>query len=123
MKMIIDGKLSDSVSGQVFNNINPYNGEIICTVPSGCTDDYERAAVIAKNAQPFWADVSFYKRAEIIKKFISLVKDNIDEIAAVVCHEGGKLISECKGELDCLCVIFSLIKKIKCPKTVLPATK
>ena len=106
MQMIIGGKHVDAKSKKTFENINPFNGELVCTVPLGNAEDFEPAAVIAKKAQPAWAETPFYKRAEIIKKFTSLVKENLEEIAKVVTAEGGKTITDARGELECLCMVF-----------------
>lgn len=81
-------------------------GQVVCTVPDGTREDFERAAEIAKKAQPAWAKTPFYQRAAILKKFIALVRENLEEIAQVVCAEGGKTITDSRGELDCLCMVF-----------------
>lgn len=106
MKMIINNQLVDSVSGKTFENINPYDGSFVCNVPAGVKEDFEKAAVIAVEAQKKWAATPFYKRAEIIKKFVSLVRADADAIAAAVCAEGGKTITDAKGEVECLCMVF-----------------
>lgn len=106
MKMIINGKSAASSDKKVFDNINPTTGEVICTIPLASDKDLESAAVFAKKAQEAWAEMPFFERAQIIKNFISLVNENFEEIAKVMCQEGGKLIGECRGELSCLCVIF-----------------
>ena len=106
MKMIINGEYVDSSNGKTIENVNPATGETIDLIPLGTENDFETAAVIAKKAQPAWAAMPFYERAEIIARFIELVKENTPDIAKVVCQEGGKHINECVGELDCLRVIF-----------------
>ena len=67
MQMLIGGKHVDAKSKRTFDNVNPFNGEIVCTVPSGNSEDFEEAARIAKAAQPVWAGTPFYKRADIIR--------------------------------------------------------
>lgn len=106
MQMIINGQFVDSSSGKTFDNVNPFTGQVVCTVPDGTKEDFEKAAVIAKKAQPKWARTPFYERASIIRKFIGLVKDNLEQIAQVVCAEGGKTITDSRGELECLCMVF-----------------
>lgn len=71
MQMIINGEYRDASSGKTFENINPYTGELVCNVASGTAEDFEEAARIAKASQPAWAATPFYKRAEIIKRFVS----------------------------------------------------
>ena len=106
MQMLIGGKHVDAKSKRTFDNVNPFNGEIVCTVPSGNSEDFEEAARIAKAAQPVWAGTPFYKRADIIRRFIGLVRENLEKIAKVVTAEGGKTITDARGELECLCMVF-----------------
>lgn len=106
MQMIINGQYKDSANGKTFDNVNPFNGEKICTVASGTKADFEQAASIAKAAQPAWAATPFYERASIIRKFVESVRANIDELAEIVTAEGGKTITDAKGELECLCMVF-----------------
>lgn len=106
MQMIINGEYRDASSGKTFENINPYTGELVCNVASGTAEDFEEAARIAKASQPAWAATPFYKRAEIIKRFVSYVREDIDKIAKVVTAEGGKTITDARGELECLCMVF-----------------
>lgn len=106
MQMLIGGKHVDAKSKRTFDNVNPFNGEIVCTVPSGNSEDFEEAARIAKAAQPVWAGTPFYKRADIIRRFIGLVRENLEKIAKVVTSEGGKTITDARGELECLCMVF-----------------
>ncbi len=106
MQMLIGGKHVDAKSKRTFDNVNPFNGEIVCTVPSGNSEDFEEAARIAKAAQPVWAGTPFYKRADIIRRVIGLVRENLEKIAKVVTAEGGKTITDARGELECLCMVF-----------------
>lgn len=106
MQMIINGEYVDASNGKVFDNVNPYTGQVICTVPSGTREDFERAAVVAKKAQKEWAEVPLYKRVDIIRKFISIVRENLEDIARTVCEEGGKTITDARGEVECLCMVF-----------------
>ena len=106
MQMIINGEYKNSSDGKKFDNIAPFTGEVVCSVPSGTKEDFESAAVFAKKAQPLWADTPFHERASIIRKFIALVRENLEDIAQVVCKEGGKTITDSRGELECLCMVF-----------------
>ena len=106
MQMIINGEYRDSRSGKTFDNINPYTGELVCKVASGTAEDFEEAARIAKASQPAWAATPFYERAAIIKRFVAYVREDLEKIAKVVTAEGGKTITDARGELECLCMVF-----------------
>ncbi len=111
MKMLIGGKQEDAKSKKVFSNTNPYNGNEVCTFPAGTVEDFEVAGIIAREAQPHWANTYLYKRAEIFDNYTKLVKENLEEIAQVMCAEGGKAINECRSEVECLCVVFEAYKE------------
>lgn len=106
MLMLINGEKVPAASGKTFDNINPATGKVVCTVPQGGKEDFERAAVIAKAAQPAWAATPFYKRAELIYRYTALVREHVDEIAEAACAEGGKRIEECRDEVLTLCMVF-----------------
>jgi len=54
-KMYIDGKWVDSSSGDTFEDLNPYTGEVYANVPAGNVDDAKSAIDAAKTAFPEWA--------------------------------------------------------------------
>ncbi|HBQ64908.1 MAG TPA: aldehyde dehydrogenase [Clostridiales bacterium] len=111
MKMLIGGQQADAQSGKTFDNINPYTNQVIESVADGAHEDFEKAGVLAKKAQPAWEALDFFKKAEIFDKFVGLVKENIEAISRTMCAEGGKAISECRGEVECLCVVFDAYKE------------
>ena len=111
IKLLIDGVEKEAGNKKTFDNINPLNGEVICKVPMGEFADFEEAGQAAKAAQTEWADVPLYRRMDIYDKFIGLVKGNLENIAQVMAAEGGKVITEARGELECLCVIFEAYKE------------
>lgn len=106
MKMIINGKRADAVSGKTFDNINPFNGELINNIPLAEKADYEIAVQAARNAQPEWYMTPLQERMEILSRFVSLVRKNQDDIVSMMCAEGGKLIGEAKNEINSLCAVF-----------------
>ena len=57
MKMFIDGKLCDSVSGATFDITAPATGKVIDTVPKATAEDIDIAVTAAYEAQKAWAKV------------------------------------------------------------------
>lgn len=107
MKLLIGGEKTEAMSGATFENRNPYNNELVCTVPKADARDFERAAELAHQAQPAWAKTPIYLRSRILEKFVSLVRRDFEKIVDVICREGGKVITEARAELDTLCVVFT----------------
>ncbi|MBA3033661.1 MAG: CoA-acylating methylmalonate-semialdehyde dehydrogenase [Gammaproteobacteria bacterium] len=95
----INGKLYAG-DGQRWGDIfNPATGEVVSQVPLGSTADVDAALAAATAALPGWADTTPLRRARIMFKFKELLEKNADEIAAMITHEHGKVLSDAKGEL------------------------
>ena len=100
MKMIIGGEYVPSSSGETIDVINPYDGSLIDTVPNATKEDVERAIDCAGEAQKEWKKVPVYKRVELVKKFLSLVEENREELARTLSLESGKAITEVAVEMN-----------------------
>ncbi|NQW75312.1 MAG: aldehyde dehydrogenase family protein [Cytophagales bacterium] len=82
------------------NIINPATEEIITTIQE---DDkaflalkFERLQKSAKQ----WSAVPIQKRAEILEKFVSLLKENMEELAAILTSEMGKPLQQSRNEIN-----------------------
>lgn len=98
-KMIIGGKSADASDGAVLNNYNPYTGELIGTVPAATKEDVDLAIANAVEGQKEWAALRNDERDAIINKFLALYDEHAEELAQLLSREGGKTISECRGEV------------------------
>ncbi|MBK3409894.1 aldehyde dehydrogenase family protein, partial [Methylobacterium ajmalii] len=54
----------------------------------------------ARAAFPAWAATPPLRRARILNKFLRILEDRIDELAAVITAEHGKVLSDAKGEIQ-----------------------
>lgn len=100
MKMIIGDRYADASSGEVIEVRNPYDGSLVDTVPSATKEDLDEAVRCAVNAQKQWKQVPVYQRVELVKKFLSLVDKNRDELAETLSLESGKNITEVQIEMN-----------------------
>ena len=82
------------------NIINPATEEIITTIQE---DDkaflalkFERLQKSAKQ----WSAVPIQTRAEILEKFVSLLKENMEELAAILTSEMGKPLQQSRNEIN-----------------------
>lgn len=100
-RLYIDGKYVDSTSGQWIESVDPYSGEVWARVPSGNSDDVDRAVAAAKNAfeDPKWADLSATARGKLMRKLGDLVYENADRLAELEVKDNGKLFSEMKAQM------------------------
>lgn len=106
MKMIINGQLKDSSDKKTIDVINPATGEVVDTVPSATKEDIDSAVQFAKKAQKIWAKVPVYEKVEILKKFVSLVLENKEDLAQTLSAETGKPIKEARAEIANIPIAF-----------------
>lgn len=99
MKMLIGGREVDASNGAVLENINPATGAVIDTVPCATPDDLETVISNAVEGQKQWAAIPFYKRMEILEKFVVLAQENEETIARTMAIEGGKPYAQALGEV------------------------
>lgn len=82
------------------NIINPATEEIITTIQEDnqafLALKFERLQKSAKQ----WSAVPLQKRAEILEKFVSLLKENIEELAAILTSEMGKPLQQSRNEIN-----------------------
>jgi malonate-semialdehyde dehydrogenase (acetylating)/methylmalonate-semialdehyde dehydrogenase len=83
-------------SSDVFN---PATGEVVARVPLAGVADVDAALAAATAALPAWADTTPLRRARILFRFKELLERDADEIAALITHEHGKVLTDAKGEL------------------------
>ncbi len=100
MKMIINGKDCDPITGKYTDIHAPATGEIIDRVPVGDERDIDAAVTGACEAFCEWSRRPVYERAEILYRFVSLVKRDRDELARQLCRDNGKPITQAYAEID-----------------------
>ena len=98
-RMYLNGEWVDAASGGTLEVKNPSDGSTIDTVPAGDTTDAQAAVDSAKAALPSWANTAPDERAALLHKGVSLVKEQIKDLAALLTREQGKPFMESMGEL------------------------
>jgi len=82
------------------NIFNPATEEIITTIQE---DDKASLALkfekLQKSAKQ-WSAVPIQKRTEILEKFVSLLKENMEELAAILTSEMGKPLQQSRNEIN-----------------------
>ena len=79
---------------------NPATGEQTGTVSLASTAEVNAAIAVAKKAFPDWASTPPLRRARILNKFLRILEERTDELAAVITAEHGKVLSDAKGEIQ-----------------------
>ena len=98
MKMYVSGKWVES-DGTI-NVVNPYDGQIIDTVPKGNSEDVDKSITSAVRGSEVMAALSGYRRFEILRKTADLLEERIEEFAKIITQEEGKTINEARGEVQ-----------------------
>ncbi|HCT73280.1 MULTISPECIES: NAD-dependent succinate-semialdehyde dehydrogenase [Psychrobacter] len=78
---------------------NPFNDDLIGTVPSLTTEDVNEAVAYAHEAQVAWAAKTAKERAELLQKWADLIDANKEDLAIIMTAEQGKPLTESRGEI------------------------
>ncbi len=98
MEMLIDGEYVSDMDSE--NVINPYNGEIIDTVPISHLNNVDKAIEAANNAKEVLQEMSAFKISNKLFNVCEKLKENRDDFAELLTKEVGKPINEAYVELD-----------------------
>lgn len=79
--------------------INPADESVIGAVPVASTKDLDAALEAAERGFAIWRKTSPARRAEIIRKAASLLRERIDEIALDITREHGKPLQQARLEV------------------------
>lgn len=95
----IDGAWADADSGDTISVNNPASDEILGTVPKMGANETRRAIEAANAAWPAWRAKTAKERADIIRRWFTLMLENQDDLGLLMTSEQGKPLPEAKGEV------------------------
>ena len=95
----ITGKAVPGTSGRTSNVYNPATGQIQATVPLANQAELNAAVEVAQAAFPDWSSQPPLRRARILFRFRELLDQHIDDLAAILTSEHGKVLSDARGEV------------------------
>ncbi|GGE95172.1 CoA-acylating methylmalonate-semialdehyde dehydrogenase [Sphingomonas prati] len=79
---------------------DPTIGQVQAQVALGTVETVAEAVANAKAAQPEWGATNPQRRARVMFKFKALIEEHMDELAALLASEHGKVISDAKGDIQ-----------------------
>ena len=103
MNNYINGKLLPSLSGEMIEVLNPYNQEVIGTVPKSTRSDVEEALKSSQKAQKKWCKLPAQKRASYLTEIADLLELHKEEMAVLLTKEHGKPLTQARDEIDASC--------------------
>ncbi|WP_085900562.1 CoA-acylating methylmalonate-semialdehyde dehydrogenase [Kiloniella majae] len=95
----INGQKVVGNSGRSAKIHNPALGQVSGEVALASADEVRDAIAVAEAALPGWAATPPLRRARVMFKFKELIEQNMDELAAMVSAEHGKVISDAIGSI------------------------
>src|SRR5919198_934928 len=98
--MVIDGKPATARSGATIENHDPATGGLVDPVPQAGVDETREAIAAADAAFRAWADMAPHKRSQLLLKAAGVVRQHLDEVAALLTREQGKPIRDSKIEAE-----------------------
>ncbi len=96
----INGVWCDADNKQTHEVLNPATGEVIGTVPMMGANETRRAIEAADTAQSTWAKKTGKERSIVLRRWHTLIAENIEDLVLLMTHEQGKPIGEAKGEIQ-----------------------
>lgn len=96
----INGAPNQGISQQSQPVYNPATGEVSKFLALGGEEDVNAAVAAAKEAFGSWGQMSLARRTSILFAFRQLLAANLDDLAAIITAEHGKVLSDAKGELQ-----------------------
>ena len=94
----INGGKVAGTSGRTAKVYNPATGAVQATVPLASAAELDRAVEAARKAFPEWAAAPPLRRARVLFRFRELFEHRLDEMAAIITSEHGKVLADAKGE-------------------------
>ena len=80
--------------------INPFNGQVIGTIPNLSKEQITQAVTFAHQAQTKWAKKTAKERSHILNKWADLIDQHKEDLATIMTSEQSQPISEARAKID-----------------------
>jgi len=87
--MYINGEWVGAVDGELYDDLNPYTGEVFARVPAGKRADAKRAIDAAAAAFPGWSQTLPAERQALFLKAADILAKKQEEIVPILAEETG----------------------------------
>jgi acyl-CoA reductase-like NAD-dependent aldehyde dehydrogenase len=88
-QIYIGGEWVDSAGGATFDDLDPFNGEVVARIAAGTREDAKRAVETAAAAFPEWSQTPPAARQEIFLKAADILESRSQEVASWLTRETG----------------------------------
>jgi acyl-CoA reductase-like NAD-dependent aldehyde dehydrogenase len=97
---IVGGETADSAPAATFEKVRPTDGTLLCRVARSGAADVDAAVAAARRAQPDWAERTPVERGDIVRDIAVALREQREQLSAVVAEETGKPMALALGETD-----------------------
>jgi malonate-semialdehyde dehydrogenase (acetylating)/methylmalonate-semialdehyde dehydrogenase len=94
----VNGETMRGTSGQFGEVYNPATGRVQAKVALATAAEVDLAVAAAARAFPAWSTQPALRRARVLFRFREIFERRLDEVAALLTSEHGKVFSDAKGE-------------------------
>jgi len=97
--LLINGQFVESTTDRWIDVINPATAEVVSRVPETTQNEMNAAVESSRHAFVDWRKTPVTARQRIMFKFLQLLNENTDEIAAEITRENGKTLADARGDI------------------------
>ncbi|KAI6782215.1 Methylmalonate-semialdehyde dehydrogenase [acylating]-like protein [Emericellopsis cladophorae] len=95
----LDNKFVQSTTDKFIDLPDPATNNLVTRVPQMTDEEMKAAVASAEKAFKGWRDMTVLARQQIMFRFVQLIKDNMDRLAASITLEQGKTFADAKGDV------------------------
>ena len=95
----LDNTFSASSATQWIDLHDPATNNLVTRVPQSTDSELKAAVDSAEKAYPTWKATSLLSRQQIMFKFVALIREHWDRLAASITLEQGKTFADAKGDV------------------------
>ncbi|WP_307440681.1 betaine-aldehyde dehydrogenase [Bacillus sp. V2I10] len=107
-QMYINGRWVEAKSSETKEIINPFNEEVIDTVPRGSREDTKEAIQAARSAfdEGDWGSLTAAERGDLLFQVAQKIKEYKEELAELESLNTGKTLTESLADMDGIAGVF-----------------
>lgn len=88
-RLFVGGRWTDASSGETFDDLDPFTGEVVATVAAGTREDARRAVEAAAAAFPAWSATPPVVRQKVFLAAADILERRSDEVVGMLARETG----------------------------------
>ncbi|PHH76068.1 hypothetical protein CDD80_1839 [Ophiocordyceps camponoti-rufipedis] len=95
----MDNKMVESQADSFIDVADPATNRVVTRVPHMTTDEMKATVASAQRAFESWRTTTVLARQQIMFRFVQLIRDNWERLAASITQEQGKTLDDARGDV------------------------